>query len=228
MVAYRYPVIAKEGWLLISMAIVGAVILQLSLGLYAATPLWIIALMLCFIFRDPARIVPPKPLAIVCPVDGKVIAVKKVNDPCLNRQVVQIQIRMGWLNVFSTRSPMEGKVIRQWFGKNAFLNAHHKANNSQTQSTVIVPAAEQCARHFAQWIQSDESDDVVMSLEPNVNFLRPRCYVRGGERVGQGQRCGLIPFGAKVDVYVPSDSVMEVKVGNKVRAGSDTLATLVH
>jgi len=65
-------------------------------------------------------------------------------------------------------------------------------------------------------------------VKPVSRLHAPRCYVHSGERIGQGQRCGIVPFGALVDVYVPLNSKVDIKVGDHVRAGSDTLATLVH
>ena len=81
---------------------------------------------------------------------------------------------------------------------------------------------------FAQWIQSDEQDNVVMAVKSATSIYRPRCYSRSGDRIGQGQRCGFIPFAAVVQVNVPESSRIEVKIGDVVRGGSDTLATLVH
>jgi phosphatidylserine decarboxylase len=81
---------------------------------------------------------------------------------------------------------------------------------------------------FAQWIQSDEQDNVVMAVKSAAGLLKPRCYSHSGDRIGQGQRCGIIPFHAVVQVSVPVNSRLEVKVGDRVRSGTDTLATLVH
>ena len=84
------------------------------------------------------------------------------------------------------------------------------------------------AKTFAQWIQSDEGDDVVLIVESGLLNSRPQCYAHSGERIGQGQRCGYIRFGAPVHVLIPSSSRISVAVGDQVNAGSDIIATLVH
>jgi phosphatidylserine decarboxylase len=81
---------------------------------------------------------------------------------------------------------------------------------------------------YAQWVQSDEGDDMVMVMEAGNPLSQPRCYAHSGERVGQGQRCGFLRFGAQVDVLLPASSRVEVKIGDEVMGGSDLIATLVR
>jgi phosphatidylserine decarboxylase len=58
--------------------------------------------------------------------------------------------------------------------------------------------------------------------------IAPRCYIRIGERVGQGQRCGFIHLGGQVDLYLPQSSRTLVAPGDWVRSGSDVIAKLIH
>jgi phosphatidylserine decarboxylase len=58
--------------------------------------------------------------------------------------------------------------------------------------------------------------------------VSPRCYLQLGQRTGQGQRCGYVPFGSRVEVLLPAGIRVRVTVGDVVRAGSDVIATLVH
>ena len=78
------------------------------------------------------------------------------------------------------------------------------------------------------WLQSDEGDDVVMVMARGRLRNEPRCYVRFGERTGQGKRCGFIHLGGTIDLYLPENSRMTIKEGDKVRGGSDIIAKLVH
>lgn len=245
MISYRYPLIAREGWRIIALVTFLGLVFHIWFGVLLAIPFWFIAIFLCFLFRDPARPVPPKPLAIVSPVDGKITAISHFKDPYIDREVLMIQLSMGLFDVFSTRSPMEGKVMNQWFGEKRFgVNRFKKGpgENSQAKQEIgeqtIESEQESCDKkapgtqanicRFAQWIQSDEQDDVVMAVKPSAKWFRPLCYAHSGDRIGQGQRCGIIPFGALVEVSVPENSRLNVKVGDHVRAGSDTIATLVH
>jgi len=210
MLSYRYPVIAREGWLWIAAIGIPALLVSVQYGLLSL-PLWALVVFLLFLFRDPARKIPAVPLGIVSPVDGKVVAVDTVHDSYLDRQALSISVKMGFTSVYSAHSPMEGKVQEQW------LDVPRK----------IAGAGEEVAT-YAQWIQSDEKDDVVLVIEASSRQSRPQCYAQSGERIGQGQRCGFIRFGSQVEVLIPMGSRIEVSVGDTVSAGTDIIATLVH
>ncbi len=210
MLSYRYPLIAREGWSWIAAIAIPAAIVYLLYGL-ASLPLWALVLLLLFLFRDPARKVPAVPLGIVSPVDGKVVAIDTVHDTYLSRQALSISVKMGITNVYSAHSPMEGKVMEQW------LDAPRKIAGMDEEVTT-----------YAQWIQSDEDDDVVLVVEINPHLPRPQCYAQSGERIGQGQRCGFIHFGSHVEVLIPMGSRIDASVGDNVLAGTDIIATLVH
>ena len=96
------------------------------------------------------------------------------------------------------------------------------------QTCALPISADERSISYAQWIQSDEKDDVLLIIETSRRSSRPKCYVQSGERIGQGQRCGFIRFGSQVDVLVPVSSRVSVSVGDDVLAGSDIIATLVH
>ncbi len=206
MLAYRYPLIAREGWHWIALAAAVALLLQWQFG-WLAAPLWLLVALLLFLFRDPPRRVPPSPLGIVSPVHGRVLSIDTAQDPYLERQAIRIAIQMRMSDIFSVRSPMEGKVLQQWIGKRDAPDGEPR---------------------YAQWIQSDEEDDVLLVSAPRLRAVRPRCYVHSGERIGQGQRCGFIYFGARVEVWVPTGTRIDIRRGDMLRAGSDIIATLVH
>jgi len=110
MLTYRSHLIAREGWRLIATVALLGLVLQISIGIFVAIPFWIITLMLCILFRDPKRQIPPKPLAIVSPVDGRVSRIDTLNDPYTAAPMVQIELRKGIFDVMAARSPMEWKV----------------------------------------------------------------------------------------------------------------------
>jgi len=113
MLAYRYPLIAREGWVWIAAIAIPAFVVYSLYGLMSL-PLWLLVLVLLFLFRDPARKIPAAPLGIVSPVDGKVVAVEKVHDAYLDRQALLVSIKMGFTSVYSAHNPMEGKLLQQW------------------------------------------------------------------------------------------------------------------
>lgn len=218
MLAYRYPLIAREGWLWIAVLFSTASVAQIFFR-EVSIPLWILTLLLIFLFRDPHREIPALPLGVVCPVDGRVIAIEKVFDDYLDRTAICISVKMNITSVYSVHSPMEGKIIKQWMDENRKIRSPVSEKSHFTTTDTST---------FAQWIQSDEEDDVVMVMEASKLAPHPHCYAHSGERIGQGQRCGFLRFGSKVDVLLPESTRINVSVGDKIYGGSHILATLVR
>lgn len=177
-----------------------------SPGPPGGAPLWAGAALLLYAFRDPQRAVPALPLAVLSPADGRVVAAGRVADPYLDRDAVRIVVGMNRLGVYSIRSPVEGKVVQRWYS----------ARTAQGRP------------RYGVHVRTDEGDDVVLAMTGPARRPRPRCYVQHGERVGHGQRCGHMLFGASVEVYLPANSRVDAKVGDTVTAGVAVLATLVH
>lgn len=202
MAANRYPLIAREGWP--SMLLVGAVAATVGfeLGWLWSLPLWTLVAGLAFLFRDPARRVPASPLAVVSPVDGRVSAIETVKDPYLDRDAQRISIRMHSYGVFSTRAPVEGKILE--------------------------PRNSEPGRPRGVWLRTDGGDDLVVVMNRGPLRNAPRCYVRFGERVGQGQRCGFVTLGSDLEIYLPVGSRVKIHAGDQVRAGTDVIAQLAH
>ncbi len=199
----RRSLVAREGWLVIALAGLLALAVWRYFGGLWSLPLWGIMALLLWLFRDPRREIPSVPLGVVSPADGRIESVERVRDPYLDRDALRIRIAMSHTGVFATRSPVEGKIMD------------------------MVRASEGALPHGV-WIRTDENDDVVVAMYRGPLHSVPRCYVRYGDRVGQGQRCGYVTLGSRVDVYVPANSKVRVREGDRVRAGSDIIAVLVH
>jgi len=197
-------VIAREGQIPIAIGVLAAIVITHFVGFMASLGFWLFALVLVLIFRDPNREVPAVPLAVVSPADGRIISVNEQPDPYLERQSILVSMQMNSYGTFATRSPVEGKVLEP-------PNMPHGNN----------------APHGV-WLQTDEADDVVLVMNRGRLHNTPRCYIEFGERVGQGQRCGFIYLGARIDLYLPVSSRIDVSPGDRVCAGSDVIARLVH
>lgn len=216
--------IAREAGVPFATAGAGAVLAYLMCGPVCALPLIAVAVLIPYLFRDPERRVPPAPLGIVSPVDGRATLAGQVDDPFLGRRALKISIRMPLLGPFVLRSPTEGQVMQQWYlpqGLDPQLLA-----NADAAMLAQDPDARQ--GRYAIWVQTDEQDDVVVALRGAFISRRLRCGVQVGERIGQGQRCGLIRFAASADVYLPANSRIDIAQHAVLHAGSDIIATLVH
>lgn len=195
--------IAREGVTpLLVVILAGVTVLHFS-GMPASLPFWALALLVLLMFRDPDRDIPSIPTALVSPADGKITSITKTRDPYLDRPSIRVTVQMYPYGVYTTRSPTEGKVLEP-------------PNHPD----------EMDAPHGV-WLQTDEGDDVVMVLNKGRLHNAPRCYIRFGERVGQGQRCGFIHLGGNIDIYLPERSRTTVAPGDTVRSGADVIAKLL-
>ena len=199
--------IAPEGRLIVGLLSVGMLTLHFVVGILA-WPLWGLVFAVAYLYRSPTRIIPSLPLGLVSPVDGVVVDVQNKFDTFLKREALMISLQMNWSGAYVLRAITEGKIMQHWL--------HETDDESH--------------RHLqhAIWIQTDEQDDVILAIHAGGRFRRMHCYAAVGERVGQGKRCGFIPFGTRIDVILPVKARTKLKPGDKVLAGSDLVGELVH
>lgn len=216
MIQYERPVIARQALWPIIVVIVLASLVHYFHGWTIAIGLWLLAMLVTYLYRDPRRDIPPLPLAIVAPVDGKVISVVELTDPYLGREAKRIKMRGSLWGAYAIRSAMEGKVNKQWFG-----TLPDDSENRDIYKKSGVPA-------FAQWTQSDEGDDIVTTLAPRFFRKNGGCNVQSGERIGQGKRCGFVSLGVNAEIFLPANCRIDVKAGDKIQAGTSVVATLVR
>jgi len=202
-----YPLIAQEGWLpLIVTTVACATMLRLS-HYWAAIPLAIALVLLFLLFRDPRRTVPAVPLGIVSPVDGTVMSVETTPMGILDREAVRFIIKVNSLGAYTARSPTGGLI----------MDLHE-------QNTLGVRLRGQ----EGLWVRTDAGDDVVLVFRGSRLVGRPRAMVGYGERIGQGQRVAYLRLPDYAEVYLPVRVRNKVEPGQKVCAGSDILAELLH
>jgi phosphatidylserine decarboxylase len=213
MKSYPHPLIAREGWLFIAMALVFAAGVHGYAGFgWAAFP-WLVALFMVQFFRDPPRTIPADPKAVLSPADGRIVAVEKVRDPYLERDALKISVFMNVFNAHSNRSPVDGAVGKTWYFPGKFFNAELSKSSTQNERAVI-------------WLRTPDGHDVTCVQVAGLIARRILCYAREGQQMTRGQRYGFIRFGSRVDVYLPPSALARVTVGDKVYATETVLATL--
>jgi len=210
----KYPILAREGWGHIGYALSAALFVHWIAGFWWALPLWIVVVFVVQFFRDPPRVLPTEPDAVLCPADGRVVAVDEVEDPYLKRPSRRISIFMNVVNVHSNRMPVSGTIKERWYHKGSFLNA------------ALDKAALENERN-ALWVQTEDGRDVVVVQVAGLIARRILCYVNPGDTVTRGERYGFIRFGSRVDIYLPLDSKPAVSLGDKTRGGSQIAAHLL-
>jgi phosphatidylserine decarboxylase len=211
--SYPHPIIAREGWPFAAVTLAVALAVHSLAGWFWALPLWLALLFMLQFFRDPPRVAPDDPAAVVSPADGRVVVVERAEDPYLKRDALKFSVFMNVFNVHSNRSPVDGEVRETWYHAGSFLNA------------ALAKASLENERR-ALWIRRDDGRDVTCVQVAGLIARRVLCYVSVGDRLVRGQRYGFIRFGSRVDLYLPVTAVPKASVGDRVHATSSVLAEL--
>jgi phosphatidylserine decarboxylase len=203
--------IAPEGWPFI----VAAWILEAGLAVFGfrtAALVWLpIAIWVVAFFRDPVRTGPRGEGLVIAPADGKVVSVRRIDEPSFHGGEVQrVSIFMNVFSVHVNRYPVDGSITYRQYSPGAFVNAAaEKASLENEQSSVGILASRgkvlvrQIAGLVARRIITDHAE---------------------GTRVRQGERMGLIRFGSRVDVFLPENARVRVKEGEHTVAGVTVIA----
>jgi phosphatidylserine decarboxylase len=210
---YPHPIIAREGWPFIAIALVLALAVLYFAGAWVSIPFWLIFVFVVQFFRDPPRPVPGDSRTVNSPADGRIVAIEPVRDTYLDRDALKISVFMNVFNVHSNRSPVDGEVRRKWYNPGAFVNAALSKASTENERNAL-------------WIHTVDGHDVTCVQVAGLVARRILCYVDAGARLARGQRYGFIRFGSRVDVYVPRESRVLVTIGEKVSASSTRLAEL--
>ena len=212
MTHYPHPIIAREGWPFLAIAIILAVIATVLCAIWSI-PVWIIALFVLQFFRDPPREIPQNEGVVLSPADGRIVAVERTQDPYGMRDSIKISVFMNVFNVHSNRSPVDGIVQRIQYFPGKFVNADlAKASLENERNAMLIKTA--------------DGQDITCVQVAGLIARRILCYVKAGDIVARGQRYGFIRFGSRVDVYLPLSAIVQVAIGDKVSATSTILAKL--
>ncbi|MBU1229700.1 MAG: phosphatidylserine decarboxylase family protein [Proteobacteria bacterium] len=184
---------------------------------FAAMGWWLLALILLAVsvlvvnfFRDPERVAPEDPDAVVSPADGRVIKVDFAPDPVSGQMRQVVCVFMNVFDVHVNRAPVEGSVelIRYVPGK--YFNASLDKASQDNERNILVLA------------RGAERFTVVQIA--GLIARRIVCWAEAGDILRRGERFGLIKFGSRVDLYLPDGYAVKVYVGESVRAGETALA----
>jgi phosphatidylserine decarboxylase len=188
-----------------------AVLLVWATGAWAwgIVPVLLAAFFLWF-FRDPRRAIPAGPGLIVSPGDGKVTETVTISTPDGPRQ--RISIFLSVFNVHVNRSPIGGVLTRVHYQKGEYLNAMNPASADRNEQNAVTVRGEGIEVTFKQ---------IAGLLARRIVF-----NLAEGDTVERGQRVGLIKFGSRVDVVLPAEAEIRVKVGQTVQGGATVLAAM--
>jgi phosphatidylserine decarboxylase len=174
----------------------------------------LLAVFFLWFFRDPRRTVPAGAGLIVSPGDGLVTETVMIATPEGSRQ--RISIFLSVFDVHVNRSPIGGVLTGVRYRKGQYLNAMNPASADRNEQNIVTVRGEGC----------DEGIEVTFKQIAGLLARRIVFQPREGDAVERGQRVGLIKFGSRVDVLLPAEAALRVKVGDRVKGGSSVLAAM--
>jgi phosphatidylserine decarboxylase len=206
----------KEGYwyglplVLVSGGLMGFWLRERSVALLLLTAFFLVlAFLVLNFFRDPDRPIPADPQAIVSPADGRVVQV--VEQDYEGRPARRLSIFMSPLDVHVNRSPIAGTIKEVCYRKGAFRVASLDRASVENEQNVFT-------------VQGEQGEVVVRQIAGAL-ARRIVFWKRLGDTLARGERVGMIKFGSRVDVLVDPEVKLNVRVGDRVRAGSSILGT---
>lgn len=213
----------KEGYkiILISTLIIGGLFIALEqlvthfwLNKIIAFALLIIYILILQFFRNPKRKTVLDEKTVVAPVDGKVVVIEEVFEKeYFNDKRLQVSIFMSPLNVHVTRYPISGKVQFSKYHPGKYLVAWHPKASEENERTTIV-------------VKNNTFGEILYRQIAGALAKRIVNYAKEGDNAVQGKDAGFIKFGSRVDLFLPLNTKINVKLNQKVRGGEQVIAKI--
>lgn len=215
--------IHKEGYksIAISVILFGAINILSFYFISYVSPLlcWLIFFatlgLLLFVvsfFRIPARALTILDNTIIAPADGKVVVVEEVQaDEYFNDNRIQVSIFMSPLNVHVNRNPISGEVVYSQYHKGKYLVAWHPKSSTENERFTTV--------------YKKNGKELLVKQIAGALAKRISNYLHTGQSVQQCGEMGFIRFGSRVDLLLPLDAKVQVKIGELTKGGVTVVAT---
>jgi phosphatidylserine decarboxylase len=166
-----------------------------------------------FFFRDPERETRRDRNMFFAPADGRVISVKEAEEnELLNKRALEISIFMSPIDVHVNRSPCDGSVVEVKHYPGRFSPAFKEGSSLMNEHITML--------------LDTEYGEIVMRQVAGFLARRAVCRVKSGDSLKQGQRYGIIKFSSRVDVFLPLNTRVKVKLHDKVKAGETVIAVI--
>lgn len=204
---------AREGYLPAAVPAVTGLVLAPFFGWWFGTLTFALAVLVLLFFRDPVRVPPADPAAIVAPADGRVLSIerKEQGHRLARRPMQRISIFMSPLNVHINRMPAAGVIRDIHYSPGQFRAAYADDASEVNESNALL-------------VETTGAGPMVVIQIAGWLARRIVCHAHVGDRLERAARFGLIMFGSRVDLYVPGEISICVRSGDRVRAGSTVVA----
>lgn len=165
-------------------------------------------------FRNPKRLTQLNDNTVVSPVDGKVVVIEEVFEKeYFNEKRLQVSVFMSPLNVHVTRYPISGKVLFSKYHPGKYLVAWHPKASEENERTTVV-------------VENPKYGKVLYRQIAGALAKRIVNYAKVDSIAKQGTDSGFIKFGSRVDLFLPLDTNIKVKLNQKVRGGESIIAEI--
>jgi phosphatidylserine decarboxylase len=165
-------------------------------------------------FRSPVFTVNQDSRVVLAPADGKVVVIEEAEETeYLKGKRKQVSIFMSPVNVHVNRMPVGGKISYYRYHSGKYLVAWHPKSSTENERTTVVA-------------KMDNGVEILFRQIAGALARRIKCYVQEGQKLEQGQEFGFIKFGSRVDLFLPIDADIRVKIGDVTTGGKTILAEL--
>lgn len=165
-------------------------------------------------FRNPVFTVSKNAKHIIAPADGKVVVIEEAEEPeYFKGKRKQISIFMSPFNVHVNRMPVEGSISYYKYHPGKYLVAWHPKSSTENERTTVVA-------------KMGNGTEVLFRQIAGALARRIKCYVQQGQKLEQGQEFGFIKFGSRVDIFLPLDAKVTVKIDDVTKGGKTVIAEL--
>lgn len=165
-------------------------------------------------FRNPIFSITSNDKQVLAPADGKVVVIEEaVETEYLKEKRKQVSIFMSPVNVHVNRMPVGGSISFYKYHPGKYLVAWHPKSSTENERTTVV-------------VKMKDGVEILFRQIAGALARRIKCYVKEGQRLEQGQEFGFIKFGSRVDLFLPLDAKITVKIGDITKGGRTVIAEL--
>jgi phosphatidylserine decarboxylase len=175
---------------------------------------FILLLIILYFFRVPGRWQIEIENEVLSSADGVICAIEEVEETeYFNEKRIQVSVFMSVFNVHINWYPVKGKVIYYKYHPGSYFVAHKPKSSTENERTSVV-------------IENQKNRKLLVRQVAGLVARRIICYAKEGEEIEQGSELGFIKFGSRVDIFLPLDTAILVKLGDKVRGRYTPIARL--
>jgi phosphatidylserine decarboxylase len=169
------------------------------------------SLFIAFFFRNPKRKIPMLQNVILAPADGTILKMEECEeDHLLRKKALKVSIFMSLFDVHINRAPVSGKVLERSYHPGRFLMANAEKSSLLNERNAIT-------------LETEDRAKILLIQIAGFVARRIVCYAKAGDIVKKGDIFGLIRFGSRIDLYLPTDVRPIIKVGQHVKGGESSI-----